>query len=650
MKPAAYQQTFLAILVIAVVATVIAMAAFSAIPFLRAAENWVYDLRAATLTPPQPAHPEIVVVAITEDTLAGLAYRSPIDRSFLAEIVTAIDAAGPRAIGLDILFDQPTEPAKDAELQTALANLSAPVVLAWADGEDGLTQRQTAYLREFVASQAKGYVNLLKDGADGVVRYLFPGKNTLEGAVPGFSGAIAKELGVVGPTSAVELVFRPPTAEGGPPFRMFPAHVVKHLPKAWFKDKIVLIGADLPHGDRHRTPLAAGPGDRGMLSGVFIHAHILAQLLDKPAPTKVGYLWQAGIAILVAAIGCFLVVVDVGNWLKTGAGTVALAAFWVGGFALYAEGAILLPLVAPSAAGILSIGAAGAYLGRRERERKKFIRNAFSRFTSPQVVEQLLDDPERLKVNGERREVTCLFTDLAGFTAMIEKEEPSVILPKLNLYLDGMCRIAFDHGGTIDKIVGDALHVMFNAPVDQFDHPARAVACALEMDSFARDFVEVQRHEGYEFGATRIGVNTGELVVGNFGGEVFFDYTAHGDAINTAARLESVNKHLGTLICVSAATADRCGDGFRFRPVGALVLKGKQIEIDVHEPIYPALDETIDLDAYDAAFGEMAAGKQNAANSFEALSQKYPDDKLTALHARRLAAGEMGVTIVMKEK
>ena len=152
--------------------------------------------------------------------------------------------------------------------------------------------------------------------------------------------------------------------------------------------------------------------------------------------------------------------------------------------------------------------------------------------------------------------------------------EPEVLVRLLNEYLDGTCRIVPRHGGTIDKIVGDALHVMFNAPGDQPDHAERALECALELDEFCCRYAAGQRDLGIDLGNTRIGVNTGETVVGNFGGATRFDYTAHGDAINTAARLESVNKHFDSRICVSETTLERCAYPHH-RPIGRLVLKGK---------------------------------------------------------------------------
>ena len=191
---------------------------------------------------------------------------------------------------------------------------------------------------------------------------------------------------------------------------------------------------------------------------------------------------------------------------------------------------------------------------------------------------------------------------------------------------------------------------MFSAPVPQPDHRKRALACALEMDVFASRYSKEQLDKGIGFGKTRIGVHGGEVIVGNFGGTNIFDYRALGDPVNTAARLESVNKHLGTRICVSEEILRDCPDA-AVRPVGRLVLKGKSRALGVFEPL-TADQQAIraPLDAYQAAFAALHNEEPQAAALFTELAQGYPDDPLVVLHLRRLQAGEQGDLIVMSEK
>ena len=283
-----------------------------------------------------------------------------------------------------------------------------------------------------------------------------------------------------------------------------------------------------------------------------------------------------------------------------------------------------------------------------EKRQKRFIREAFSRFVAQAVVDQLLENPEQLSLGGKRQELTVIFTDLEEFTKMIEETEPAKVLPLLNRYLDGLCRIVLEHGGTIDKIIGDAVLAFFGAPLEQQDHPARGMACVLALDAFCCAFREEEASRALNFGKTRIGIHTGIAVVGNFGGEVFFDYTAHGDVVNTAARMESINKQLGTRMCVSGDTVRYCPE-VEFRPIGTLVLKGKTSGITAFEPVPESAPQAL-AHAYREAFELLELGREEAPAAFQHLSENYPEDALTAFHAKRLAAGETGSTIVFTTK
>src|SRR6478672_2456661 len=224
---------------------------------------------------------------------------------------------------------------------------------------------------------------------------------------------------------------------------------------------------------------------------------------------------------------------------------------------------------------------------REARQRQAEAERAYaslSRYFSPNLAQRLAGDTAAVDLAGQRREIATLFTDIASFTALVETLEPDVLGPLLNEYLTGMTDIVFAHDGTVAKIVGDALHVLFGAPGEQPDHAARAVACALELDDYAQSFRARCHKKGIALGVTRIGVHAGPAIVGNFGGGRFFDYTAYGDTINVAARLETANKQLGTRICVSAALADRVAN-FRGRPIGDLVLRGKAEAMRAFEPL-----------------------------------------------------------------
>ena len=263
------------------------------------------------------------------------------------------------------------------------------------------------------------------------------------------------------------------------------------------------------------------------------------------------------------------------------------------------------------------------------------LHNTFSLYLSPVLVEDLVAHPDKLRLDGESRELTSLFTDLEGFTSLSEKLAPEQLVDVLNRYLDGMCNVAINHNGTIDKIIGDALHVIFGAPNSLENHAQSAYECALEMDRFSQAFNEELKREGKTFALTRIGVNTGSAVVGNFGGKARFVYTAYGDTINSAARLESLNKYLGTRICVSHETVKRCS-GKTVRPVGNVIVKGKSHAIEVFEPLDDDSLSLTYMDDYVMTYQLIEAKDPSAKAQIEKLFALYPEDPLIRLYHERI--------------
>src|ERR1700731_1453529 len=275
---------------------------------------------------------------------------------------------------------------------------------------------------------------------------------------------------------------------------------------------------------------------------------------------------------------------------------------------------------------------------RRRQTQAERAHASLSRYFSPNLAERLASDVDAVDLGGQRREIATLFTDIASFTALVETLEPDVLGPLLNDYLTGMTDIVFACDGTVAKIVGDALHVLFGAPGEQPDHPARAVNCALAMDEYAQSFRESRRKRGIALGATRIGVHAGPAIVGNFGGGRFFDYTAYGDTVNIAARLEAANKQLGTRICASATLAARVKK-FRGRPVGDLVLRGRMEALRAFEPLRDAQYEDPATKSYLEAFAKLEAGDPGAMAAFAAHVGRHADDQLASFHLKRLLNG-----------
>jgi adenylate cyclase len=283
---------------------------------------------------------------------------------------------------------------------------------------------------------------------------------------------------------------------------------------------------------------------------------------------------------------------------------------------------------------------------RRRQAEAERAHASLSRYFSPNLAERLASDADAIDLGGQRREITTLFSDIASCTALVETLEPDVLGPLLNDYLTGMTDIVFAHDGTVAKIVGDALHVLFGAPGEQPDHAARAVKCALALDDYAQSFRERWHKKEIALGVTRIGVHAGPAIVGNFGGGRFFDYTAYGDTVNVAARLEAANKQLGTRICVSATLAARV-DEFRGRVIGNLVLRGKTDALRAFEPLRRDRHEDASTKSYLEAFAKLEAGDPGAMAAFAAHVGKRSDDHLASFHLKRLLNGATGTRIVM---
>jgi adenylate cyclase len=398
---------------------------------------------------------------------------------------------------------------------------------------------------------------------------------------------------------------------------------------------IVLVGTSaVGLSDLRSTPL------NPLEPGVDLHARALEQILSHHFLNRPE--WAPGAELVAAALSSTALIL-LAALAGLGAAVLAMA-FGVVALIAATWGAFSFAglLIDPSVIGLAMMSSGIATIFTRyflvERDASR-LRNAFAHYLSPALVAALVRDPDRLKLGGEQREMTFLFTDLEGFTALTEAADPKNIVAWLNNYLDGLCGIAMEHGGTIDKIVGDAVHVMFNAPLDQPDHAERGVRCALAIDVFAQRCSVEYRSRGINFGVTRIGVNTGTAVVGNFGGSRRFDYTAHGDAINTAARLESANKALGTRICISRATAEKVG-AISFLPIATLILKGKTQGVEVFAPDGEPAGASSWRDDYLDAFARMSKGDETGSAALVALAERHPDHPVLALHARRIRAGE----------
>lgn len=358
-----------------------------------------------------------------------------------------------------------------------------------------------------------------------------------------------------------------------------------------FADKHVFVGLSASGLlDLRPTPLDS------RAPGVSVHATMLDNLLsgdflrDLPVPASAALLVVLTVAAAFAATYAQRTVTEA----LLAAGFLALiVGLAVGGYIV----GLWIPMVVPLVTVFFGLAAANVANYATEGAQKRFIRGAFGQYLSPAVISELESDPDRLRLGGEKRELTMFFSDIQGFTTLSEGLQPEQLSGFLNHYLTELVGIIQREGGTIDKFEGDAIIAFWNAPLDIADHPVRAVRAALACQQrlselradYARPITEAVADDeipgvGREI-YTRIGLNTAEVSVGNFGSRTRFDYTALGDGMNLASRLEGANKMFGTYAMISHATRERIGDSFPVRELGRISVVGRLEPVTVYEPI-----------------------------------------------------------------
>jgi len=647
-----------ALVLVAVIAASVSVLAVIGFQPLTNIDNYIKDWEFAFFAHEQPSDDHVRIVAIDEATLSKLPYRSPIDRGVLADILERLDASRARAIGLDYLLDQATVPEKDARLERVIRGMKTPLVVAYTEEPNNVTPQQLAYMRARVPAKDRATTDVPTDPY-GTVRTIHPGRPVKDGYVLSFERALAERSGVHTENKTVPIIWhKPPKGQHYNYFEMsaqalntipLVAFQMPSGPSALFKDKVVLIGSDLSLTDLHRTPLAI-ISDAGIMPGVFIHAYGLSTLLDKARSPVVGWGVDLLIAFALATLGAFLGLLNFHLAPRLIVLGLAIFAYWVVGAYLYYDYNVVVGLLAPSLGAILSFIGMDSLTGLQARRQRFEIQGMFSRYLSPKVVEFLVAHPERASLEAERRVMTYLFTDIADFTTFSENMESKELAELINDYLEGMTQVVQEHDGMVDKFIGDAVFAIFNVPVyDLPDHAERAVKCALDMDRFSDDFRRRYKDKGLDFGITRIGVLTGPAAVGNFGSKTRLSYTAQGDAVNAASRLEGLNKQFGTHICVAGETRALCKD-VQFREIASVILKGKTVPTMVWEPLHPGSRAAELVEPYRAAFAKAAARAPEAKDMFAALAAEAPDDSCIRWHAARLAQDHEGVEIKMTEK
>lgn len=350
--------------------------------------------------------------------------------------------------------------------------------------------------------------------------------------------------------------------------------------KNTFKDKYVLFGFSAPGlFDLRSAPVG------GVYPGVEIQATILDNFLSGDFMGKVP--WELTvILVLITAVACATAISIFSSTIgSTAASAVFIISPVLSAVGFYVHGS-WLPLFVQETAVVSSIALALAVNYTTEGRQKRFIKGAFKQYLSPAVIEQLIQNPEKLKLGGERRVMSIFFSDLEGFTSISEGLPPEDLVALLNDYLSAMTEIIQDEAGTVDKYEGDAIIAFWNAPLEVPEHATRAVRAALRCQAnLANLRPEFKQRIGKDM-FMRIGINTGPAVVGNLGSHTRFDYTVLGDSVNLAARLEGANKQFGTYTIISQSTRDMLENTLAVRELARVAVVGREEPVTIYEPMF----------------------------------------------------------------
>ena len=647
----------------------------SDIPLFSLIELKTYDLRFLSRGQIQPS--PTVVLALVDEKSLDTEGRWPWPRSKIATLIDKLSQDGAQVIGLDIGFLEPDEDAQDLALANAIKQSSAAVILGYffhmnetdlnyrldpsdieqqfkriqaskypfvmyADPDTEVVPFLHAYapesnLKMFTdVADASGYFSLRND-QDGVVRWLplvIQGGENLFPPLPvsmlwhylGKPQLTVKvgRYGVEGIQMGKQLI---PTDETGQllinylgPPKTFPHFSIGdilrgQIPKGTFTDKIVLVGATATGTyDRRHTPFST------VYPAVEIHATVIDNILTQNTITKPH--WSMvydliAIILLGALIGITLPRLNALKGLLLAAGLFVLHIVmtrW-----LFVHAGVWLNLVYPLFALSTNYTLLSAYdYLTEERERRK-IKQAFTHYVSPVVIEEMLKDPERLKLGGDEKVLTVLFSDLQGFTAASERYTPSQMIELLSEYYARMTEQIFAYEGMLKEYVGDELMAIFGAPIEQHDHAQRACAAALAM----REQRAALRAEWAKLGRppliARTGINSGLMLVGNLGSKYRFAYGVLGDHVNLGSRLEGLNKEYGTDILIGENTAALVEKSFLLREIDMVRVVGREQPVRIYELLAAA---TTSLPhEQQKAFSAYAAG-------LEAYRDQHWDDAL----------------------
>jgi adenylate cyclase len=606
-------------------------------------ELWAFD-RWTVWSAPGKSRLPITIVGIDEASFGRLNTRWPWSREWHARVIQTLIEDGAAVVGYDVLFAEAATEAEDKSLESAIALAPGSIVLS-ADH----AYQETNLLRQWV--RVDPLLRFRQAGARSGLTTAELDSDTLIRRFPDGPDVFWREAIAAFQRKLPEANLQPYIPDGAMIRHLGPSHTFPYIsfeqilnkdpsiPIGHFKDQIVLIGRDVranPETGSAQSDLFSTPfigTSKLLVPGVEIHATLIENALTGLAVQNSKLVERLPLSLSIVLLGA----IGLRLWRP------AVVAIY---FTVLAFGALALSFWSfTSAAAWLPVSGAIAtlvsmYVGMLgwsfilEQNRSRQIKSTFAKYVAPEVVDQMIARPELLRLGGERREVTLLFCDLAGFTSMSEKLEPEQIAIIINKYLTAMAKVIMMHGGTVDKYIGDAVMAFWGAPLEDKHHAQRALKAASEMQDAMVELQTLAHSLGIESLSLRIGLHTGTAVIGNMGSEDRFDYTALGDTVNLASRLEGVNKYYGTEILLSEVTAIKANAMPKLRVVDWVRVKGKQ---EVVKLFTPCSDEQLNQLSRQAFTSYLNADWTEALSQYEHIKQRFKNDQIAELFIDRIS-------------
>ncbi len=573
--------------------------------FLGRLENRTVDYRFLIRGPEQYTEQvPIVLVLIDNESAMDYGYRSPTPRVLVADLVKQLHSKGARVIGIDVLLDRSYNPEEDAILRDAFKEAGKKVVLVTElvpPSNTGEGKEELTILPEFKKLTTQGF-SVSKSEGDDFHRWvnLYPYGHQkpfawqvyrlYTGRPPEFPPRlhISPEkpwiyLNFPGPPTRLESEY--------PNFTPIAALEVAFIPSFFFKDKIVLIGSSIEDlGDTFLSSFSTQKNNYRPMFGVEFHAISVGMMLRNDYIYPASPLQKTAYHFLIFMLASLAFLYFRPLWalvcLPLSIIAVSVFSAWT-----FVKWSVVVDLVYPAVTFVILFIICQWLIRLSERKQSRFLKNTFQHYISPELVEQLVNHQDEVSLGGINRELTLFFSDLADFTSISEMLEPDELMHFLNRYFDEMTQILFEEKGTLDKYIGDAVMAFFGAPNPLADHSYRACRAALRMQEKV-DALNEEKGADWMPVTVRVGINSGNVIVGNSGSKTRFNYTVMGDAVNLASRLEGINKLFGSRILISEFTResvishmDNNNGGLFTRELGKFVVKGKAKAVSVFELI-----------------------------------------------------------------